>query len=94
MDGDEILMDGDTECCTTIAAAIATPEESWSYFAELRLHPRKDHDDGHHGPQQQEEGENQPRDGGVIGGRTAAAEQTWCWSAQTGGLAGMEKTAS
>lgn len=60
--------------------------EQWSHFTELRLHSRKDHDDGHHGTQQQKEGEHQPSDGGVVGGGTAATQQAWCWATQTGSL--------
>lgn len=57
-----------------------------SHFAELCLHPWKDHNDRNHCPQQQEEGERQPCDGGVIGRGTAATQEAWSRATQTRGL--------
>lgn len=48
------------------------------YLTELCLHSREDHDDGHHGSQEQEKGEHQPRDGGVIGRGTTSTQKAWC----------------
>lgn len=59
----------------------------WGYdLAELCLHSRKDHDDGHHSSQQQKEGEHQPCDSGVVGRGTASTQKAWGWATQAGGL--------
>lgn len=53
---------------------------------QLLLHARDYHNDGHKGAEEEEEGEEEARDSGVLGRGAAAAEQAWCRAAETGHL--------
>lgn len=53
-----------------------------SYPFQLLIDPRGQHDAGHNGPQQQDEGVDDPGHSGVPGAGTAAAQQTGGAAAQ------------
>lgn len=56
------------------------------YLVQLLLHTRDYHNDGHKGAEEEEEGEDEAGDGGVLGRGAAAAEQTRRGAAETGHL--------
>lgn len=54
-----------------------------SYSLQLLVDAWRQHDAGHDGPQQQDEGVDDPGHRGVPDARTAAAHQTRCTAAET-----------
>lgn len=59
-----------------------------SYSLQLLIDAWRQHDAGHDGPQQQDEGVDDPGHRGVPDARTAAAHQTRCTAAETWHLEG------
>lgn len=59
-----------------------------SYSLQLLINAWRQHDAGHDGPQQQDEGVDDPGHRGVPDARTAAAHQTRCTAAETWHLEG------
>lgn len=60
------------------------------YLFKMLLHAWENHNDGHHGPEQQQEGESQPADGGVVRWWTAWWQEAGGRAAQTRCLGGEE----